>query len=472
MKRQKKRLMRLFSAIAVCKILYFVGRLVGKGSSLPGRVALAVCPDALKRVKLPERVIAVTGSNGKTSTTEMIAHALGAAGMKAAWNREGANQVEGVATLILRAAAPGGAARCDALVLECDERSAREIFSYVPPSVLVVTNLCRDQLTRNGHPEFVQGCIRAAVETAAAGAGLMLVLNADDPYVTALATALEQGAGPQTNSFSFFGISRSAVSFGLDGQTDGPSLRSGGMYDDGAFCPVCKERMTYEYRVMGHMGGYRCGACGHERPGAQFEAERLGPDTGEVTLSGGIRTRLAFPSAANVYNLAAAVAAVSAAGFSAETAARALDGFGMTGGRAQRFSVGGREGTLLVSKHENSLSYDQSLTWAASRSEPCTVVIMVDSISRKYYTGETSWLWDVDFDILAAGCVRNIVLTGRYVNELAARIAMTRVSWEKVCCVGDPAELRNHIEKHTVGEIVAVTCFSDKEKLLKALRGG
>ena len=65
--------MRLFFAIIVCKLLRFIGKLAGKGSSLPGQYALKICPDALGRVKLPPCVIAVTGSNGKTSTVEMIA---------------------------------------------------------------------------------------------------------------------------------------------------------------------------------------------------------------------------------------------------------------------------------------------------------------------------------------------------------------------------------------------------------------
>ena len=68
--------MRMFLAILVCKLLRFIGKLVGKGSSLPGEYALKICPDVLRRVKLPEHIIAVTGSNGKTSTVEMIAAIL------------------------------------------------------------------------------------------------------------------------------------------------------------------------------------------------------------------------------------------------------------------------------------------------------------------------------------------------------------------------------------------------------------
>lgn len=93
--------MRMFFVILICKLLKFIGGVLGRGSSLPGQIALKLYPNILSKVKLPEYVIAVTGSNGKTSTVEMIAHILKAGGKRVAWNKEGSNQIEGVATLIL-----------------------------------------------------------------------------------------------------------------------------------------------------------------------------------------------------------------------------------------------------------------------------------------------------------------------------------------------------------------------------------
>ena len=99
--------MRKFLAIVVCKLGRFVGKLVGKGSSMPGKFALKICPDILRRVQLPPHIIAVTGSNGKTSTVEMIATVLRGQGKNVIYNAEGSNQVEGVTTLILTHATLG-----------------------------------------------------------------------------------------------------------------------------------------------------------------------------------------------------------------------------------------------------------------------------------------------------------------------------------------------------------------------------
>lgn len=92
--------MRVFFVILVCKLLHFIGKLIGKGSSLPGKYALKLDRNILKKIKMPEYIIAVTGSNGKTSTVEMIAHILQEGGKTVAYNKEGSNQIEGVTTFI------------------------------------------------------------------------------------------------------------------------------------------------------------------------------------------------------------------------------------------------------------------------------------------------------------------------------------------------------------------------------------
>ena len=121
--------------IIVCKLLAFVGNLVGKGSSLPGKIALKLCPNILSRLTLPENIIAVTGSNGKTSTVEMLAKVLLDGGKKVVYNKEGSNQIEGVATLLLKSASLSGKVSGDVVLLESDERFARLTFRHIKPTV-------------------------------------------------------------------------------------------------------------------------------------------------------------------------------------------------------------------------------------------------------------------------------------------------------------------------------------------------
>ena len=135
--------------IILAKILYFIGKLIGKGSSMPGQIALKLDKNILKKIKLPEDIIVVTGSNGKTSTTELICSILEKNGYSVGCNKEGSNQTEGVTTMILNACNLKGEVKKDVLVIESDERYTRHTLKYFEPKYLVVTNLYRDQMTRN-----------------------------------------------------------------------------------------------------------------------------------------------------------------------------------------------------------------------------------------------------------------------------------------------------------------------------------
>ena len=435
--------MRLFFAIIVCKLLRFIGKLAGKGSSLPGQYALKICPDALGRVKLPPCIIAVTGSNGKTSTVEMIAAILRKSGRTVVYNEEGSNQIEGVATLILCGSSLSGRMRGDVLLLESDERYARRTFRWFHPTHFVITNLYRDQLTRNGHPEWVYDAILPAIHP-----DTTLVLNADDPLVSCFARGHEK--------VKWFGLDECSVS----------TKEHHGVYHDGARCPACQGRMEYDCYHYEHIGHYRCADCGHHRHDADFSVTALDLEGGTLVLDGETEIALAFKSIYNVYNILAAWSVCSLAGVDKGTMARVINNYILKNGRMVRFTLGGRHGTLLTSKHENSVAYDTNLGYIARRTEPCQVLIIVDAISRKYFTGETSWLWDIDFGQLDREHVKKVILCGKYVNDLAMRFDYTEIPGEKIVCCDTVPQAVQALEADGSEELYVVTCFSDRDKLL------
>ena len=439
--------MRMFLAILACKLLRLVGKLVGKGSSLPGQYALKICPDILRRVKLPDCVIAVTGSNGKTSTVEMIAAILRKSGKAVVYNREGSNQIEGVATLILCNSSLGGRMRGDVLLLESDERYARLSFQWFHPTYFAVTNLYRDQLTRNGHPEWVYDAIAPAIHP-----DTTLVLNADDPLVSCFAQGHEK--------VKWFGLERCSIS----------TEEHRGVYHDGARCPVCGGAMEYEFYHYEHIGRFRCPACGHRRQDADFAVTALDLDAGTLTLDGDTEISLAFRSVYNVYNILTAWSVCSLAGVDRETMAHVINNYILKNGRMVQFTLGRRRGVLLTSKHENSVAYDTNLGYIRAAGKPCSVLIIVDAISRKYFTGETSWLWDIDFDLLNCEQVREVVLCGKYVNDLALRFDYTHIPPEKIACYETVAQAAAALEQSGDGNLYVVTCFSDRDKLLSLVQ--
>ena len=433
--------MRKFLAIVVCKLLRFAGKLVGKGSSLPGKYALKLCPDILRRVELPEHIIAVTGSNGKTSTVEMIAAILRSDGKTVVYNEEGSNQIEGVTTLVLSHATLSGKVNADVLLIESDERYAAHSFKFFHPTEFVISNLYRDQLTRNGHPEWVYDAIKPAIHP-----DTKLILNADDP----LSSCFAQGH----KAVKWFGLDKCSID--LDAPT--------GMYHDGAYCPLCHAPMEYDYVHYNHIGAYRCTRCGHAKPATDYTATAVDLENGTLTLDGSVSIRLAFRSIYNVYNILAAYSACRECGVSAETIARAITGYVLKNGRMQTFRLGEHAGTLLTSKHENSIAYDTNLRYVASTKEDCSVLVIVDAVSRKYFTSETSWLWDIDFDQLAKPHVKRVILSGRYCNDLAERFSFTGLdNWQ---VEPDIAAAAAQLKAEGKEDVYVVTCFSDRDKLL------
>ena len=435
--------MKKLLTIIICKLLRAVGKLIGKGSSMPGQVALKLCPDILNRIELPEHIIAITGSNGKTSTVEMIAHILTENGKTVAWNREGSNQIEGVTTMILSNATLSGKVKSDILLIESDERYAKKTFSYIKVTDYVITNLYRDQLTRNGHSEFVFDAIADSIQP-----DTRLILNADDPLV------------------SVFGHERdNVVWFGADElSTDTKELSS--VYNDGAYCPICKAPMEYTTHHYNHIGIYSCTKCGYHRQDTDYTVTAVDLNKGEIEINGRYKITLALKSLYNIYNILAAFTVASLVGIDGSKTAASMNDYVLKNGRVINFRLGSRRGTLLTSKHENSISYDHSIRVARACEDGADVLIIVDAVSRKYFTSDVSWLWDIDFEMLDDPNIHEIILAGAYVNDLAVRFSYTDIPGEKIHLFEDISEAAGYLNSGRSEYIYAITCFSDKDKFL------
>jgi len=347
-----------------------------------------------------------------------------------------------VTTLVLTHSTLGGKMDADVLLIESDERYAAHSFKFFHPTEFVITNLYRDQLTRNGHPESVYDAILPALHP-----DTTLLLNADEPLT---------GCFSKGHKVKWFGLDKCSIS------VDAPT----GVYHDGAYCPVCHASMEYDYVHYNHIGAYRCTKCDHAKPATDYTATAVDLDEGKLTLDGSVEIQLAFRSIYNVYNILAAYAACRECGVEPEAIARVISGYILKNGRMQTFRLGEHHGTLLTSKHENSIAYDTNLRYVSSQKENCTVLVIVDAVSRKYFTSETSWLWDIDFDLLAKPHVKKVILSGRYSNDLAQRFSFTALEEGRWIVEPDIAAAAAALKAEGSEELYVVTCFSDRDKLL------
>ena len=166
--------MRMLLALLTVRFLGWVLRLFGRGSNKPGVIALKICPDILGRFQFRGKVLAVTGSDGKTSTVNVIANILRQCGKTVAVNSKGSNLKPGIVTALATASDWKGVLKQDFVVLEVDERYSVEVFSWFTPDMMLITNLFRDQLTRNGNVDCVAEKLRQAIAPS-----VKLILNGD-----------------------------------------------------------------------------------------------------------------------------------------------------------------------------------------------------------------------------------------------------------------------------------------------------
>ena len=368
----------------------------GGGTTLPGKLVWKLDPAAVDALaaRLHQGVALVSATNGKTTTTAMASSIL-APTRTLAWNNSGANLASGITSTLLNA---DGA---DLGLLEVDEFALPEVMRRTHPRVVCLGNLFRDQLDRYGELEHIAERWRAAV------AGLdreaTLVANADDPLVAALA----DGRG-------------STLLFGVD---DPRRARTGLQHaSDSKYCIRCGHPYRYDAVYVGHLGAYRCEACGHARPPLDVVAREIEPDGLDGVSfelhapDGSLRVRLGVPGLYNVYNALAAASLALSLGVALDDVVAGLERFQAAFGRFERFSVGDRGFLLLLVK--NPAGANEALrTLEEGGVPPALVVALNDRIADGR---DVSWIWDVDFEPVLEGAER-IVVSGERAAELALR---------------------------------------------------
>jgi lipid II isoglutaminyl synthase (glutamine-hydrolysing) len=386
------------AGIAVARASARVSRLAGAGggTTVPGKVLSALDPDALERLaeRLPLGSVLISATNGKTTTAAMAAEILSPR-VRLAHNASGANLVSGITSTLL-------SARDGELGLfEVDEAALPEVARRVGPRAVCLGNLFRDQLDRYGELEHVAERWRGAVRELAPEA--LLVVNGDDPQVGDLAR--ERAGG---------------LVFGLDDPRHArPELQHAA---DSKWCLSCGRPYEYAAAYVGHLGDYRCPACGHGRPPLDVSARDVEPhglEGVEFTLAapaGDRRIRLAVPGLYNVYNALAAASLALALGSELDDVQAGLGRFGAAFGRFERISVGER--SLLVLLVKNPAGANEAVHTLVTGGAPKFAVLALnDAIADGR---DVSWIWDVDWEPLLAG-LDQVVVTGERAAEMALR---------------------------------------------------
>ena len=391
-----------------------VSRLAGTGggTTLPGKLLWKVHPGAIDRLatRLPSGSVLISATNGKTTTAAMVAQIL-RPGLRLAHNAAGANLVSGVASTLLAA---GGA---ELGLFEVDEGALPEVARRVRPRAVLLGNLFRDQLDRYGELELIAERWRAAL---AELPGSTLVVNADDPLLSELGRAYE---GPLRT-------------FGVDDRAQArPSLQHAA---DSTYCLQCGRPYLYAAAYVGHLGEWRCAACGRSRLSLDVAARQIelgGLQGSAFTLStpeGTARVRLHLPGLYNIYNATAAAALTGVLGIPVAEIAAGLESFTAAFGRFERIVIDDKRVLMLLIKNPAGAN-EAVRTLLDGHPPPRAVIALNDDIADGR---DVSWIWDVDFEPLLAG-LDEVVVSGSRAAELALRFAYGGLARERIEIVSD-----------------------------------
>lgn len=365
-------------------------------ANLPGKIALKIDPSLLDelRSKCTQGSVITVGTNGKTSTNNLLADAFEAAGRTIICNRTGANLAAGISSALLQQpAAQWG-------VFECDELWLAHVLPHLRSNYVLLLNLFRDQLDRCGEIDRIQTSIAGALT---ASPDTVLVYNADDPLCARVADEVP-------NRTVAFGLSES---MGLAQNT----------VTDAQMCQKCDGMVRYHYRQYGQLGDYFCDQCDFARPTLDFAGRDIAIGPSGVTMEAcgptgceSVHTPQPTPYAA--YNLVASYALCREVGIPTADFQRAQDAFNPRNGRLQRYRLGGRD--VLLNLAKNPTGFNQNLKIVEADRGPKMVAFFInDQVADGR---DISWIWDIDFEELADQPDTVVFAGGSRAHDLAVRL--------------------------------------------------
>lgn len=358
----------------------------GGGTSAGGVVAQRIDPRVLEKLSRRPgvRVVVVSGTNGKTTTARLLADMLVQSGERVVHNRAGANLLPGIVSTLATHAAGSVHAPVTA-VLEVDEAVLPDVLARTDPSMVVLTNVFRDQLDRYGEVDATLTRWRTAVRELPAAT--TLVVNADDP---SLVDTTE-------------GVAAHRMLYGIEDSIY--RLEQLPHSAEVVCCPTCRIPYTYDRISLGHLGEWHCATCSRSRPHLDIAASCVelwssAYQSLKIGVHGSVsHFEVGLPGLYNTYNLLAAVTAAEALGVADVDARIAASHHRGVFGRAELISHSGRWLTLMLVK--NPAGFDEVLRTlrAFDRSQQAPLLLCLNDGAAD--GRDVSWIWDVDFESVA-----------------------------------------------------------------------
>lgn len=409
--------MRFLFTLWAAKFVAFAVSLIDekRGSNYSGKIAVKLMPNFVTKFKNIDynKVYFISGTNGKSTTTNLIYHTLISAGRTVACNTEGANMMTGVATTLIKNSTMRGALNKEYLVLEIDERSLPGIRKVLPGKNLGLTNLQKDQVQRNGDPDFVLRKVRSAISS-----NMTLYLNNEEPRSRSLEDCVDKTV--------LFGISRNARSYTRDD-----------FFHVTLPCPKCGHPINYQYYNLASIGAFSCSKCdyaSHEHPDLAISEVDY---EGKSFVTGDTRWRVPYNNPFYLYNFAMCIAICRNIGLTDREIQTGFLSFANPASHEDVLYYQGKEIHYLRGKQENPEALQSQLDIIASDHREKAVYVGMYRVSdfQPHYSG-SFYLFDCDFESVVRSNVTNyFAFSESLAGDIASRMILAGAEKEQVTII-------------------------------------
>ncbi|HEX3011454.1 MAG TPA: MurT ligase domain-containing protein [Syntrophomonadaceae bacterium] len=392
---------RKIMAIMIAKMAIYLSRLAGnQGSDFPGRLARRIYPLLLSDLaeNIEKDTIIVTGTNGKTTTTNMAAAILRENGSTYIHNQAGANMITGITTAFIEKTNLTGTMSFDYALLEVDEANVPLLLKEINADHMVVTNFFRDQLDRYGELDHTINLIKDAIK----GTNIQLILNGDDP----LQVHFEKQTGLTCHYYSFADTRYD--------EYDSSESR------EGRYCVFCGTELVYRRYHYAQLGSFTCPVCRSQNPPAEFIASNLVMNPAINLEINGLRICSPYNGFYNAYNILAAAALGHLLNISDEVIQSALAEFQPRAGRMETFIIKGKRAVLVLVKNPTGLNQSLSMLLTDQKTKNLFIALNDNAADGR----DISWIWDANVEVIADADanIKKVICSGLRSGDIAVRV--------------------------------------------------
>lgn len=404
-----------YITLYLVKLIRKLMKLMHKNATnLPGKIAIKLYPKFINKIGKPKTVVAITGTDGKTTVNNLIIDILEKSGYKVLNNKLGSNIDAGIASALISGVNLKNKSKYDVAILEVDERSAPKIYPYVRPTYLICTNLFRDSIYRNAHPEFIFNVINNEIPKET-----KLILNADDPLSSQLGTENEK---------IFFSIGK------MEGDKDEPE----NIINDLRICPKCYTKLKYNYSRYHHIGNVYCPNCDFKSPKAEYIVTKINSDKKYIIVNDNKeeeKYRLISSQLFNIYNEITVITFLREFGISSKKIKEALESIKITSSRYTEDIIEGTKIITNVAKGLNSVACSCVFdSIRKDKNDKEIILVLDDYYEAKESSENISWIYDTDFEFLKATNIKRVIVGGKRAKDYYLRLLLAGFEKNKIFC--------------------------------------